>query len=119
MISQWNVLSHLKKLCDIPESEEENALELCEISLQRVLGRLKEDADRGDIRILSLAVAYAFQCVCLKEEDDIEAFQAGDIRVSKKTSDKTKNAEKMVSDALLDISPLFKDESFYFGSVEI
>lgn len=119
MITAWNVLSMLKQLCNTEGEKEDELLSLCETALASVTGRLSEHADRSDMRIASAASALAFYNLTLKNTDSVGSFQAGDISISNSFSDKLKLAQKLKDDAFKDAYPLFKDEGFFAGSVEI
>ena len=119
MITSWNVLSVLKQLCSTDEDNEEELLALCSFALDSVLTRLKDTADKNDMRITYAAAATALYNLTMKRADSVSSFKAGDISISNSFSDKLKFAQKLKNDALRDIYPLFKDEGFFTGSVLI
>ena len=119
MITAWNVLSMLKELCTTDEENEEELLSLCSSALSTVENRLKDSADRSDMRIANAAAAVAFYNLTLKRVDSVSSFQAGDISISNSFSDKLKLAQRLKDDALNEMYPLFKDEGFFVGSVEV
>ena len=119
MITAWNVLSMLKGLCTTDEESEEELLSLCSSALKTVENRLRDNADRSDMRIANAAAAVAFYNLTLKRADSVSSFKAGDISISNSFSDKLKLAQNLKDDAFCEIYPLFKDEGFFVGSVEI
>ncbi len=120
MTSQWNVLARFKQLSPIDDEEAEKILPLCVVNLERVLAQLREDADKNDIRITEAAAALTYYDYILRtsaQADAVTSFKAGDITVSKTASSLSEAAQKIKTDALLELAPLMKDTRFLFINI--
>lgn len=120
MTSQWNVLARFRQLIDIDDDKAEDILPLCVVNLKRILVQLNENADKDDIRIAEAAAALTYYDYAVKlnsQTDEVTSFKAGDVTVSKSVSTLTEAAEKIKSDALIELIPLMKDTNFVFMNI--
>ena len=127
-MTAWEVMDSLSLLTQWEESEKDDILALCKASLKEIEAMLKKDADRSDIRIASAAAANAFYKLSLRlsfstPEEEITNFKAGDVSITQSSSDNYQKqldkAEKLYSQALMNILPLCQDNGFAFQNIVI
>lgn len=120
MTSQWKVLARFKQLAPIDEKEAEEILPLCIINHERIVKQLRNEDDKDDVRVINASASltyYDYALRCAAQADTVTSFKAGDITVSKSVSSITENAEKIKTDALLELAPLIKDTQFLFINI--
>lgn len=120
MTSQWKVLARFKQLVPMDNEEAEKILPLCVINLERVIAQLSDNADKNDIRVINGAAALTYYDYVVRssaEQDAVTSFKAGDITVSKTASSMTDSAQKIKTDAMLELVPLMKDTRFLFKNI--
>lgn len=91
---------------------------LCATAADSILSRVKRKASAGWLRPLCYAAGalayyrYTLSCQC----DNTATYKAGDIQIRCDATLPVKNAEKLLSDALLAVSPVLADD-FCFKAV--
>lgn len=117
MINQWNVLNRLCQFISIDEEEVENALPLCVVNMKKIEIKLREDADKNDIRICEAAACMSYYDYVLKlssQEDNITSFKAGDVTITRSVKSLLEQATTLKNEALKELIPLLKDNNFVF-----
>ncbi len=122
MINSHNVLARLRQLVTLNEEGAENALPLCRLCLEEILSRLKENADKDDLRIAQAAAGLAYYRTVIREAADSDgttSFKAGDVTVTRTPAAMLEIACTVRDEAILQAAELFEDCGFVFRQVEV
>ena len=124
----WEVKDALSHLTRWDESQEEEILSLCRLSLKEIDSMLKSNADHSDARIACAAAANAYYKLSLKRsfssgsKEEVTNFKAGDVSITQSFADNSgliEQAQKLYSDSLHNLIPLCTDNGFAFENVKI
>ncbi len=118
-MNQWTVLSSLRQILYISDTEAAQMLPLCRSALEEIKVRLRTDADENDMRVLKAAAGIAYYNIILRKTSTAEtvtSFKAGDVVISQSASCALENAEKLRNEAYLAVLPLLRDDNFIFTS---
>ncbi len=121
MIDSWKVLAALRTNYTV-EGTDEELMPLCSAAAAELEVRLKEDADRNDIRLINAAASSVNYRLCMKRMntgEEVTSFKAGDVSISISPSALIEKAEKEKSEAMLSALPLLTDEEFVFRQVSV
>lgn len=117
MITSWNVYKRLEHLTDIDENKKDVALSICVANLDKVFSMVRDNCDNSDCRITEAAAAMSFYDLCIKNSSDgmdtVTSFKAGDVSISKSQQSLIEIASDYKREALNELIPLLKDESFF------
>ncbi len=121
MVDSLSILSALKENYSVTAADEE-LFPLCISASKEITARLRDNAEKSDIRLINLAAAMVNYRLCVKNmssEDGVTSFKAGDVTVSISPSALLEQAEKEKTSAFLSALPLFRDDEFFFGQVSV
>lgn len=104
-----------------PDSESKGVIGyFCKAAIACVEEKLKADVDGGDIRLIMAAAALAY-CRYVQstfvEEAEIASMKAGDVTITKSSSDVIDTAIKYAESTFADACELFADTAFVFSVI--
>lgn len=123
----WEVTEALSLLTDIEQSEKEMSETICRHCLDEIHTLLRPDVEQTDPRIVAAAAGRAFYNLLVKrtwlqEESKMSSFKAGDLSISydsATTPEQLLCAKEIRDKTMLELTPLLKDNGFYFGKVDV
>lgn len=126
MVNELDVLDALKNITVISANDYQNTSDLCRSCFESLKKELKDGADTEDPRVINAAAADAFYLICLKEkaaqQGGVTSFKAGDMSITQNEDEldgRLESAEKLRADARRKLIPLFEDNGFFVGKVDI
>lgn len=126
MVNELDVFDVLKHFVSVNDANYQNTVDLCRKCFESLKQELKPTADYADQRVINAAAATAFYMLCLKEkaaaQEEITDFKAGDITIKQESGDidgKIKSAKELCDETRKKLIPLFEDNGFFAGKVDI
>lgn len=120
MLSFDDVFSQIEKLAEL-DSDEKNKMEpFCESAVATLNGRLREDADGKDIRLVMAAAAlayYRYLQSSFSEDDELVSMKAGDVTIKCDYSVALNRMQALSEGLLRDADELLSDTAFVFTVV--